>query len=160
MSYFVSKIGHLDPRFYSLIYCAIPGVQMSGSRCPTLFPKLDIWTPVSTVLCTVIPGVQMSGVQMSGVQMSGVQMSGVQMSGVQMSDSHDMRFINNIYFNNFKAISKTLNSIYGCIMKSIQTVIITSYNSIVLKTASNKYYNFLTTSIKKVRKLCPLSLSE
>ena len=62
MSYFVSKIGHLDPRFYSLIYCAIPGVQMSGSTCPTLFPKLDIWTPVSTVLYTVIPGVQMSGV--------------------------------------------------------------------------------------------------
>ena len=30
MSYFVSKIGHLEPRFYSLIYCAIPGVQMSG----------------------------------------------------------------------------------------------------------------------------------
>ena len=53
MSYFVSKIGHLDPRFYSLIYCAIPGVQMSGSRCPTLFPKLDIWTPASTVLYTV-----------------------------------------------------------------------------------------------------------
>ena len=48
MSYFVSKIGHLDPRFYSLIYCTIPEVQMSG--------------------------VQMSGVQMSGVQMSGVQM--------------------------------------------------------------------------------------
>ena len=45
---FISKIGHLDPRFYSVIYCAIPGVQMSG--------------------------VQMSGVQMSGVQMSGVQM--------------------------------------------------------------------------------------
>ena len=87
MSNFGNKVGHLDPRFYSLIYCAIPGVQMSGSRCPTLFPKLDIWTPVSTVLYTVIPGVQMSGVQMSGVQMSGVQMSGVQMSGVQMSDS-------------------------------------------------------------------------
>ena len=47
MSYFVSKIGHLEPRFYSIIYCAIPGVQMSG--------------------------VQMSGVHMSGVQMSGVQ---------------------------------------------------------------------------------------
>ena len=30
MSYFVSKIGHLDPRFYSLIYCAIPVVEMSG----------------------------------------------------------------------------------------------------------------------------------
>ena len=27
MSYFVPKIGHLDPRCYSLIYCAIPGVQ-------------------------------------------------------------------------------------------------------------------------------------
>ena len=49
ISYFVSKILHLDPRCYSLIYCAIPGVQMSG--------------------------VQMSGFQMSGVQMSGVQMS-------------------------------------------------------------------------------------
>ena len=44
MSNCVSKIGRLDPRCYSLIYCAIPGVQMSG--------------------------VQMSGVQMSGVQMS------------------------------------------------------------------------------------------
>ena len=30
MSYFVSKIGHIDPRCYSLIYCAILGVQMSG----------------------------------------------------------------------------------------------------------------------------------
>ena len=30
MSYFISKIGYLDPRFYSLIYCAIPGVQISG----------------------------------------------------------------------------------------------------------------------------------
>ena len=85
MSYFVSKIGHLDPRFYSLIYCAIPGVQMSGVQMSDFISKLDIWTPVSTVLYTVIPGVQMSGVRMSGVQMSGVQMSGVQMSGVQMS---------------------------------------------------------------------------
>ena len=56
MSYFVSKIGHFDPRFYSLIYCAIPGVQMSG--------------------------VHMSGVQMSGVQMSGVQMSDSQLVSV------------------------------------------------------------------------------
>ena len=46
MSDFISKIRHLDPRLYSVIYCAIPGVQMSG--------------------------VQMSGVQMSGVQMSAV----------------------------------------------------------------------------------------
>ena len=55
MSYFFSKIGHLDPRFYSLIYCAIPGVKMSG--------------------------VQKSGVQMSGVQMSGVQMYPTPMHG-------------------------------------------------------------------------------
>ena len=33
MSYFVTKIGHLDPRFYSLIYCVKSGVQMSGCRC-------------------------------------------------------------------------------------------------------------------------------
>ena len=56
MSYCVSKIGHLDPHFYSLIYCAIPMVQMSVVQTPDV-------------------GVQMSGVQMSGVQMSGVHMS-------------------------------------------------------------------------------------
>ena len=71
MSYFVSEIGHLDPRFYSLIYCIILGVQMSyfvheiGHLDPRFY---------SLIYCA-IPGVQMSGVQMSGVQMSGVQMS-------------------------------------------------------------------------------------
>ena len=29
------------------------GSRCRGSRCPTLFPKLDIWTPASTVLYTV-----------------------------------------------------------------------------------------------------------
>ena len=53
MSYFVSKIRHLDPRFYSLIYCANRGSRCRGSRCPTLFPKLEISTPVATVLYTV-----------------------------------------------------------------------------------------------------------
>ena len=53
MSDFISKIGHLDTRFYSLIYFDTGGPDV---------------------------GVQISGVQMSGVQMSGVQMSGVQMS--------------------------------------------------------------------------------
>ena len=48
ISDFISKIGHLDPRFYSLIYCDTGGPDVGG---------------------------QMSGVQMSGVQMSGVQMS-------------------------------------------------------------------------------------
>ena len=40
MSYFVSKIGHLDPRFYSLIYCAIPGVQMSGVQMSDFISKI------------------------------------------------------------------------------------------------------------------------
>ena len=70
MSYFVSKIGHLDPRFYSLIYCAIPGVQMSGVQMSDFISKIGHLDPRPTVLYTVIPGVQMSGVQMSGVQMS------------------------------------------------------------------------------------------
>ena len=77
MSYFVSKIGHLDPRFYSLIYCAIPGVQMSmsGVQMSDLISKIGHLDPrfYSVIYCA-IPGVQMSGVQMSGVQMSGVQM--------------------------------------------------------------------------------------
>ena len=70
MSYFVSKIGHLDSVSAVLYTVLYQGSRCRGSRCPTLFPKLDIWPPVSTVLYTVIPGVQMSGVQMSGVQMS------------------------------------------------------------------------------------------
>ena len=80
MSYFVLKIGHLDPRFYSLIYCAIPGVQMSGVQMSDFISKIGHLDPrfYSVIYCA-IPGVQMSGVQMSGVQMSGVQMSGVQM---------------------------------------------------------------------------------
>ena len=59
MSYFVSKIGHLDPRFYSLIYCAIPGVQMSrvqmsgvrmsGSRC-----RGSKRTPLGRMRCNLI----------------------------------------------------------------------------------------------------------
>ena len=74
MSYFVSKIGHLDPRFYSLIYCAIPGVQMSGVHMSDFISKIGHLDPrfYSVIYCA-IPGVQMSGVQMSGVQMSGVQ---------------------------------------------------------------------------------------
>ena len=70
MSYFVSKIGNLDPRFYSLIYCAIPGVQMSGVQMSEFISKIGHLDPrfYSVIYCA-IPGVQMSGVQMSGVQM-------------------------------------------------------------------------------------------
>ena len=45
MSYFVSKIGHLDPRFYSLIYCAIPGVQMSGVQMSDFISKIGHLDP-------------------------------------------------------------------------------------------------------------------
>ena len=70
MSYFVSKIGHLDPRFYSLKYCAIPGVQMSGVQMSDFISKIGHLDPrfYSVIYCA-IPGVQMSGVLMSGVQM-------------------------------------------------------------------------------------------
>ena len=54
MSDFISKIGHLDPRFYSLIYCDTGGPDVGGP---------DVGGPDVT-------GVQMLGVQMSGVQMS------------------------------------------------------------------------------------------
>ena len=54
MSYFVSKIRHLGrpPFLQSYILCE-PGSRCRESRCPTLFPKLDISTPVATVLYTV-----------------------------------------------------------------------------------------------------------
>ena len=53
MTYFVSKIGHLDPRFYSLIYCANRGPDVGGP---------DVGGPD-------VRGPDV-GVQMSGVQMS------------------------------------------------------------------------------------------
>ena len=61
MSDFISKIGHLDPRFYSVIYCAIPGVQMSG--------------------------VQMSGVQMLAV--GGPDVGGPDVGGPDVPHSSD-----------------------------------------------------------------------
>ena len=63
---------HLDPRYCTVYNTVEAGVQMSnfGNKVG------HFWTSGppflhSTVLYTVIPGVQMSGVQMSGVQMSG-----------------------------------------------------------------------------------------
>ena len=93
MSYFVSKIGPLDPRFYSLIYCAIPGVQMSGVQMSDFISKIGHLDPrfYSVIYCA-IPGVQMSGVQMSGVQMSVVQMSGVQMYPTHIKCLHNNQF--------------------------------------------------------------------
>ena len=67
---------------YTVLYTVLyQGSKCRGSRCPTLFPKLDIWTPVSTVLYTVIPGVQMSGVQMSGSRCRGFRCRGSRCRG-------------------------------------------------------------------------------
>ena len=33
MSTFGIKIGHFNPRLYNRIYCVIPGVEMSPTRC-------------------------------------------------------------------------------------------------------------------------------
>ena len=87
MSYFVSKIGHLDSRFYSIIYCDTRGPDVGGPDFLLYFQNWTSRPPLlqSYILCNTrgpMSGVQMSGVQMSWVQMSGVQMSGVQMSGV------------------------------------------------------------------------------
>ena len=48
MSYFISKIGHLNPRFYSLIYCAIPGVQMYPTPAGHALTSCDTVAKVGT----------------------------------------------------------------------------------------------------------------
>ena len=113
MSYFVSKIGHLDPRFYSLIYCAIPGVQMSGVQMSDFISKIGHLDPrfYSVIYCA-IPGVQMSGVQMSGVQMSGVQMSGVQMYPTRFIQPSPSEMTKLLYY-----ISNTLSTAVGTVIK-------------------------------------------
>ena len=60
MSDFISKIGHLDPRFYSLIYCDTGGPDVGGPDvggpyvrfpqeyiCVIFVPNL----PLKTILC-------------------------------------------------------------------------------------------------------------
>ena len=72
MSYFVSKIGHLDPVSTVLYTVLYQGSRCRGSRCPTLFPKLDIWTPASTVLYTV----QYRGPDVGGLDVGGPDVGG------------------------------------------------------------------------------------
>ena len=82
MSYFVSKIGHLDPRFYSLIYCTNRGSRCRGSRCPTLFPKLDISTPVAAVLYIVrYRGSRCRGSRCRGPDVGGPDVGGPDVGG-------------------------------------------------------------------------------
>ena len=87
MSYFVSKIGHLDPSFYSLIYCAIPGVQMSGVQMSDFISKIGHLDPrfYSLIYCDT-GGPDVGGPDVGGPDVGGPGV-GVQMSGVQMSDS-------------------------------------------------------------------------
>ena len=91
MSYFVSKIGHLDPRCDSggpdVGGPDVVGLDVGGPNVgsPDVLLCFQNWTsrpPLlqSYILCD-------SGGPDAGVQMSDVQMSGVQISGVQMSDS-------------------------------------------------------------------------
>ena len=53
MSYFVSKIGHLDPRFYSLIYCNTRGPDVGGPDVLLCFQNLTSRPPLlqSYILC-------------------------------------------------------------------------------------------------------------
>ena len=65
--------------------------------------------------------------------------------------------INISYYNNFKTIDETSTTIHGCIFKSIQTVIFTSY-SIILRTKLLQI-NIIVFA-KNVRNLCTSSLFE
>ena len=82
MSYFVSKIGHLDPRFYSLIYCVIPGVQMSGVQMSDFISKIGHLDPrfYSLIYCDT------GGPDVGGPDVGGPDVGGPDV-GVQMSDS-------------------------------------------------------------------------
>ena len=102
MSYFVSKIGHLDPRLYSLIYCAIPGVQMSGVQMSDFISKIGHLYPrfYSLIYCDTggpdVGGPDVGGPDVGGPDVGGPDVGGPNVggpdSGVQMSDSH-----NNLY---------------------------------------------------------------
>ena len=77
MSYFVSKIGHLDPRFYSLIYCAIPGVQMSGVQMSDFISKIGHLDPrfYSLIYCDT-GGPDVGGPDVGGPDVGGPDVGG------------------------------------------------------------------------------------
>ena len=82
MSYFVSKIGHLDPRFYSLIYCAIPGVQMSGVQMSDFISKIGHLDPrfYSLIYCD-IGGPDVGGPDVGGPDVGGPYVGGPDVGG-------------------------------------------------------------------------------
>ena len=94
MSYFVSKIGHLDPRFYSLIYCAIPGVQMSGVQMSDFISKIGHLDPrfYSLIYCDT-GGPDVGGPDVGGPDVGGPNVGGPDVGGP------DVRF--RLYFQNW-----------------------------------------------------------
>ena len=82
MSYFVSKIGHLDPRFYSLIYCAIPGVQMSGVQMSDFISKIGYLDPrfYSLIYCDT-GGPDVGGPDVGGPDVGGSDVGGPDVGG-------------------------------------------------------------------------------
>ena len=82
MSYFVSKIGHLDPRFYSLIYCAIPGVQMSGVQMSDFISKIGHLDPhfYSLIYCDT-GGPDVGGPDVGGPDVGGPDVGGPDVGG-------------------------------------------------------------------------------
>ena len=91
MSYFVSKIGHLDPRFYSLIYCAIPGVQMSGVQMSDFISKIGHLDPrfYSLIYCDT-GGPDVGGPDVGGPDVGGPDVGGPDVGGP------DVRFPNKV----------------------------------------------------------------
>ena len=82
MPYFVPKIGHLDPRFYSLIYCAIPGVQMSGVQMSDFISKIGHLDPrfYSLIYCDT-GGPDVGGPDVGGPDVGGPDVRGPDVRG-------------------------------------------------------------------------------
>ena len=65
------------------------GSRCRGSRCPTLFPKLDVSTPVATVLYTVryrgrgpdVGGPDVGGTDVGGTDVGGPDVGGPDVGG-------------------------------------------------------------------------------
>ena len=77
MSYFVSKIGHLDPRFYSLIYCAIPESRCRGPDVRLYFQNWTSGPPLLQcyILCNT-GGPDVGGPDVGGPDVRGPDFGG------------------------------------------------------------------------------------
>ena len=83
MSYFVSKIGHLDPRYYILIYYDTRGPDVVGPDVLICFQNWTSRHPLHTVLYTV----RYRGSRCQGPDVGGSDVGGPDVR-VRMSDFH------------------------------------------------------------------------